>query len=155
MRELRAGRLVRLGALLGQAVDAEEFRVRVGGRPFGEEDVVFEIEGGEVADVVAEGVDGGADVGGEGDGGEDGEGAGLEADWRKGGEWVSIGGVGEAKGGGVWGKGEGEGGGGTYGASAADFEAAEAREGGGADGDVGGEFADDHHAGGVWGDEFG
>lgn len=145
---------MRLGALLGEAVDAEEFRARVGGRPFGEEDVVFEIEGGEVADVVAEGVDGGADVGGEGDGGEDGEGAGLEADWRKGGKWVSIGGVGEAKGGGVWGKGEG-GGGGTYGASAADFEAAEAREGGGADGDVGGEFADDHHAGGVRGDEFG
>jgi hypothetical protein len=75
---------VRFGALLGEAIDAEEFRIRVGGRPFGEEDVVFEIEGGEVADVVAEGVDGGADVGGEGDGGEDGEGAGLEADWRGG-----------------------------------------------------------------------
>ncbi len=99
---------MRLGALLGEAVDAEEYRARVGGRPFGEEDVVFEIEGGEVADVVAEGVDGGADVGGEGDGGEDGEGAGLEADWRKGGKWVSIGGVGEAKGVGVWGKGEGD-----------------------------------------------
>jgi len=55
---------VRCGALLGEAIDAEEFRIRVGGRPFGEEDVVFEIEGGEVADVVAEGVDGGADVGG-------------------------------------------------------------------------------------------
>lgn len=55
---------MRFGALLGEAIDAEEFRIRVGGRPFGEEDVVFEIEGGEVADVVAEGVDGGADVGG-------------------------------------------------------------------------------------------
>jgi len=44
---------------------------------------------------------------------------------------------------------------GTDGASAADFEAAEAREGGGADGDIRGEFADDHHAGRVRGDEFG
>lgn len=44
---------------------------------------------------------------------------------------------------------------GTDGASATNSEAAEAREGGGADGDVGCEFADDHHAGGVRGDEFG
>ncbi len=96
---------MQFGALLGEAIDAEEFRIRVGGRPFGEEDVVFEIEGGEVADVVAEGVDGGADVGGEGDGGEDGEGAGLEADWR-GGKVGQYWGFGKAERGGV-GKGGG------------------------------------------------
>lgn len=75
---------MRLGALLGEAVDAEELGIGVGGGPVGEEDVVLEIEGGEVADVVAEAFDGGADVGGQGDGGEDGEGAGLEPDWRAG-----------------------------------------------------------------------
>lgn len=52
--ELRAGGLVRLGALLGEAVDAEEFGIWVGGGPVGEEDVVLEVEGSQVADVVAE-----------------------------------------------------------------------------------------------------
>ena len=78
--ERRAGGFFRLLALLGEAVGAEEFGGGKGARPFGEEDVVFEVEGGEVSDVVAEGGDGGADFGGEGCGGEDGEAAGLETD---------------------------------------------------------------------------
>ena len=46
-------------------------------------------------------------------------------------------------------------GGGTDGASATHFEAAEAGKGRGADGDVRREFADHHHLGGFGGDEFG
>jgi len=64
MREFRACCLLALLTLLRQAVDAEQLGGGVGGRPVGEEDVVLEIEGGEVADVVTKGFDGGADVGG-------------------------------------------------------------------------------------------
>ena len=53
MRELRPRALFGLCAFLGEAVDAEEFGVRVGGGPFGEEDVVLVVEGCEVAHVVA------------------------------------------------------------------------------------------------------
>lgn len=76
--KLRTGRLFRLLALLGQAFGAEEFCSGEGTCPFGEEDMVFKVEGGQVGDVVAEGGDGGADFGGKGGGGEYGEGAGLE-----------------------------------------------------------------------------
>lgn len=42
---------------------------------------MFEVEGGDVANPVAHGFNGGADFGGQGGGGEDGQGTGLEADW--------------------------------------------------------------------------
>lgn len=48
--------------------------------PGGEEDVVFEVGGGDVGDFAAEGLDGGLDGWCEGDGGEDCEGAGGEFD---------------------------------------------------------------------------
>ncbi len=48
---------------LGQALDAEDLGGREGTRPFGEEDVVFEVWGGEVGDIVAEGFNGGTDFG--------------------------------------------------------------------------------------------
>lgn len=87
--ELCAGRLAIGLAFLGEPVDTEEFCGWVGLGPFGEVDVVFEIEGAEIGDIVAEGFDSGANFGGESCGGEDGKGARLEADlwervsWRK------------------------------------------------------------------------
>lgn len=75
-------------AFLGKSFDAEKFRGGEGARPFGDEEVVFKVHGGEVGDIVAEGFDGGTDFGCKRDGGEDGEGAGLETDWL--GRYVSY-----------------------------------------------------------------
>lgn len=63
MGELRARSFAAGLSFLRQAVDAEDFGGREGTRPFGEEDVVFEVWGGEVGDIVAEGFNGGADFG--------------------------------------------------------------------------------------------
>ncbi len=75
------GVVLRLLALLGEALGPDELRVREGGRPFGQEDVVLDVGRDEVADVAAEGGDLGLCGFGEGYGGEDGEGTRGEADW--------------------------------------------------------------------------
>ena len=80
MCELRAGGFGARFAFLGEAIDAEDFGRREGASPFGEENVVFKVQGGDVAHVVAESFHGGADFGSEGRGREDCEGARLKAD---------------------------------------------------------------------------
>ena len=82
--EFGAGGLAALLALFGEAFHTEEFGGWEGFGPFGDEDVVLEVESGDVSDVVAELLDGGAYFVGQGGWGEDGEGAILEADWRSG-----------------------------------------------------------------------
>ena len=82
--EFRAGCLAAFLALFGEAFHAQDFGVGVGFGPFAEEDVVLEVERGEVLYIVAEFLDGAADFVGQGGRGEDGEGAILEADWRHG-----------------------------------------------------------------------
>ncbi|CCF31722.1 hypothetical protein CH063_16078, partial [Colletotrichum higginsianum] len=69
-----------LGALLGQAVRADEAGGGEGGLVLGEEDVVLDVRGDDVGEVAALLGDLGADGVGEGDGGEDGEGARGQAD---------------------------------------------------------------------------
>lgn len=66
-------------AFLWEAFDAEYFGRWVGACPFGEEDVVFEVHGGDITNVVAECFYGGADFRSEGYRGKDGKGSILEA----------------------------------------------------------------------------
>ena len=82
--EFGAGGLAALLALFGEAFHTEEFGGWEGFGPFGDEDVVLEVESGDVSDVVAELLDGGAYFVSQGGWGEDGESAILEADWRRG-----------------------------------------------------------------------
>ena len=58
-------------SLLGQALDTDDGCCREGACPVADEDVVLIIQGGDVADVVAEVRDGGFDFGGQGCGRED------------------------------------------------------------------------------------
>ena len=53
-------------ALLWEAFDAEYFGRWVGARPFGEEDVVFEVHGGDITNVIAKSFYGGANFWSEG-----------------------------------------------------------------------------------------
>lgn len=69
-----------LGALLRQAVGADDLGLRVGGLVLGDEDVVLHVGGDDVGEVAALFGDFGLHRVGEGDGTEDGEGAGGEAD---------------------------------------------------------------------------
>lgn len=81
MCELCAGGLGVRFAFFREAFDAEDFGGREGAYPFREEDVVFEVHGGYVTDVVAESFHGGADFGSESCGREDSKGSGMEAHW--------------------------------------------------------------------------
>lgn len=74
------GILALLGALLGETLGADDLGVGVFLGPFGDEDVVLEIEGDDVAYVAAEFGDFGFGFIGQSDGGEDGESAGCEFD---------------------------------------------------------------------------
>lgn len=65
---------------LGETLGADELGGRVFGLPGGQEDVVLEIAGDEVADVAAQLGDLGLHLVGQGDGGEDGEGTGGKLD---------------------------------------------------------------------------
>lgn len=81
MCEFGAGGFRVFFAFFREAFDAEDFGGREGAYPFREEDVVFEVHGGDVADVVAESFHGRAHFRGEGYGGEDSKGAGRKAHW--------------------------------------------------------------------------
>lgn len=59
------------GTLLADSLRTDEFGGGEGFGPFGYEDVVLEVEGDEVGDVVSEGFEVRADVWGQGYGGED------------------------------------------------------------------------------------
>ena len=74
-----------IGALLGQAVGADEMRFGIRSGPGRDEDVVLEIRRRDVRHLSPEGVDLGAHGGGQGDGGEDEEGAGGKFDCGQGG----------------------------------------------------------------------
>ena len=78
--ELGAGGLAALLALFGKAFHPEEFGGWEGFRPLGDEDVVFEVESGDVSDVVAQLLDCGAHFVRQGSWGENCESAILEAD---------------------------------------------------------------------------
>ena len=120
------GVLGHAGALLGEAIDADDLGLGEGARPFGEEDVVLEVGSDNVGD--RGGADSFSNAGGQGDRGEDGTGIVLEADWG-----MALARVGEIRG-----REDGV----TECASAANLEESKAEVGGGEGGDVGSELAD-------------
>lgn len=61
VRELGARGFMIGFTFLGEAFHTEDFCRGKGARPFSKEDVMFEVQGGKIGDVVTEGFDGGAD----------------------------------------------------------------------------------------------